>query len=199
MNGATKTPNTSDLTLIRGLLVAIPVLVLALRIVPKLIDRIQGNPLTWSQPGDGPAADVATRGGATVSWSEELWQIPDPSVGQVLGSLIPDLALLAVSVAVAVLTWRLIGAVTRSDAFEGRPSRSLRIMALVLAVYAGAQPMLVLIASLIVLAPVQDGFSIEFLLDPLQWWALLAAAVVAALAEVYRQGERLRQDSEGLV
>ncbi|WP_026124154.1 DUF2975 domain-containing protein [Nocardiopsis baichengensis] len=179
--------------LMGGLAVALPIARMAglgvseVRI-PVELDRAVSAPAGLS--GDGIAVE-GTREAALV--------VTDPSLGQRLLTEGPTLLSGALALAVLVLVIRMAATLRDGDAFAPANPRRLQMVAGLVLAGTVAVPLVRALAvdRLSAQAPavseaVVFGFGVS--LTP-----LVAGLVIAALSEAFRQGVKLREDTEGLI
>lgn len=101
----------------------------------------------------------------------------------------------------ALLLWRVVGSVGRGEPFARGNAARIAVVAGAVAVSGFAAPLLPLAATNLVLARLGvqvPGGALEPSFDP-DLAPLLLIAVLVVLAEVFRQGERLARETDGLV
>lgn len=192
----------TDFRMVRILTVLAAVLYPALTVVPQLVQWIGGRPLTYlgHVRAVGPEVSGAALPPAQVTYSDEVvWTIPGASPTQWLGSLLLPLVTTACIIAGAVLLLRLLARAGRGEPFIAGSVRLLRMLAVVILAYGVLIPFLPTLTGMMVAWPSSADGAVAGLLSPFSLLPLVVGLLVAALAECFRVGTRLRNDVEGLV
>lgn len=183
------------------LLVVAAVLVSAVSLLPGLLAWVRGRPLqvTGQDPTGAPPPEVPGAPGVVGRRTGEVvWSVLDPSAAQRLVALVPAVLTALVVVGAAVVLWRLVVTTQQGRPFDRRAVRRLRVLGVLVLVYAVvatfADPFVLLAVLWSVQAPL-----VAFTLDLSGLLPLVLALVLLVLAESFRVGLRLRDDVEGLV
>lgn len=192
--------STFDFRALRALLLLTAIGVPALLIGTPVVGWIADLPLQASgvidEPRDLPASLVGGASGLT--WDGRVsFTIDAPSTADRLWALAPA-ALSAVVIGLAaLLLHRLVTQIQRRQPFTAQSPGALHLLAGLIAANAVASPLLQAISETTLVRSALDtdgvfAFTINF-----AW--LLLALLIAALAEAFRVGNRLREDADGLV
>ncbi|MFT4011644.1 MAG: DUF2975 domain-containing protein [Nocardioidaceae bacterium] len=182
-------------------------IVTAVSVGLPLWDWARGNPVygiieTPAISHELPASLAAARPGASLTWDGVIQaEVADPSAALRLVNLIPGLLLSIAVIVVAAILYRLVVAARAGRPFVPAAVRDLRIVAVVIfaasvlipvaSAYAGSRLHTAAIAD-DALFSVSASFGLN-----LAWIGL--AMLVFVLAEVFRIGQRLADDVDGLV
>lgn len=197
----------TDYLFLQAAIVFAALIVTAVSVALPLWDWARGNPLfgfieTPAVDRQLPASLAAAEPGASLTWDGVIQvEVADPSAGLRLVNLIPGLLLSVAVIVVAAILYRLVVAAKAGRPFVPAAVRDLRIVAVVIfaasvlipvaGAYAGS-----LLHTAAVANDVVFSVSASFGLN-LAWIGL--AMLVFVLAEVFRIGQRLADDVEGLV
>lgn len=197
----------TDYLFLQAAIVASALLVTAVSVALPLWDWARGNPVfgfieTPAIDHRLPASLAAAQPGASLTWDGVIQaEVADPSAGLRLVNLIPGLLLSVAVIVIATILYRLVVAAKAGRPFVPAAVRDLRIVAAVIfaasvlipvaGAYAGSRLHAAAVAD-DVLFSVSASFGLN-----LAWIGL--AMLVFVLAEVFRIGQRLADDVDGLV
>lgn len=192
----------SDYLLTRAALVLVAVAVPVLSVGRLAWDWARGEAYAATVRLDTdaplPAALLAPRRGADLDWDGTVAvHLADPATSVRVTSMLAAVALSALVVIAVVVALRALGAAQSGRPFQARVQRGLRILALLALVGAIVLPTLGGMADAEVIRAatteqVSPSMSISFV-----WIAV--ALLLMLLAEVFRQGEAMADDVDGLV
>ena len=167
----------------------------ALGLLPRLVGAVRGDPIPLET--ELPGSMVRPAAGVQGPLTGEV-VLADPSAVEQALSLLPAVLGLALAALGAVLLLGIVRALRDGDPFTPGSARRLTLLALLLAVGAPLVQVVGDLARTALLARVETAadLPVQFTL-PL--WPLLAALLVAFLAEVFARGSALRAEVEGLV
>ena len=192
----------ADFRAVRVLTVLAALIYPATTVVPQLVQWIGGRPLIYRGHVRAVGPDVAGAASppARVTYSDEVvWTIPGASPTQWLGSLLLPLVATACIVVGALLVLRLLARVGRGEPFGAGSVRLVQLLAVVILAYGVLVPFLPILTGLMVAWSASADGSVAGTFSPFSLLPLVVGLLVAALAECFRVGSRLRDDVEGLV
>lgn len=154
--------------------------------VVELDDLTQG-------PDIASAGSVTLRGTRTAELA-----FAHPDLTERLLLVLPDIVRASLVLLILELLRRMARALREGEIFAAQNARRLTIIALAVLVMGAVVPVLDAITTRLLVSGADLGRSIPFSYPVSGAWLLLAL-LVAAAAEAFRQGARLRADTEGLV
>ncbi|GGK70767.1 hypothetical protein Ppa06_35670 [Planomonospora parontospora subsp. parontospora] len=158
------------------------------------------NPYLTATGADDPAP-VPTGPPGTVrlvtSSFDRTLAVIDPDLSQRFLLLLPELLLTIMLGAVAVVLLQLIRTFREGDPFIPANARRLAVIGVLLLGIAFLPRVEVLSLNMLLSGTPLENVGIQNSED--FYWALFVGFTVLALAEVFRQGSRLRSDTQGLV
>jgi uncharacterized protein (UPF0261 family) len=174
-------------------------------LVVPLSDWARGKPLVWTVDTGVvdavPSGRIAWREGATARGTgDAVVTIHGAGGGTWLASMLPGLVLCVATVIVAFLCFQLLRRIQAGEPFGAGSVTILRLTAVI--VISGT--FLVSVAGsfadvLIMNRAVENSSAIAFSVTGEQIVLVAVGLLVAAMAEAFAQGERIRRDVEGLV
>ena len=191
---ATRWSRTDPLFL-EGLLWAVPAVSL-LDVVARAVRAARGSALEAT----GPVPDelLAPADPVTGPLSGTL-VVEDPSAAQYAWDLVPQVLLLVLLTAAAVLLLGVVRSLRVGDPFTSANARRLTALGVLVVVGGLLLPMLQGIGHRAIVEPlVPDGETTTWTFD-LALWPASFGILIGFLAEVFARGVRLREDVEGLV
>lgn len=148
----------------------------------------------------GPEVSSPVVQGATGEYtSDVVWHIADPAWWEVLLALVPSLIGTAVVLFAAVHLWRLIQAAQSGSAFSERAYRRVRDVGIVILTWGMLAPVVTLLTTMLVTWGRMEQPETTLTVRLGQFWPVLVGGLMLVLADVFRQGEALRADTEGLI
>lgn len=182
-------------------LVAVAVAYPGLALVPRLLSWAGGQPLTLtgqSAAGPGPVLDEPTPGIEGRYTDQVTWTVADASAGQWLAALAPTLMTALLLVVGAVVLWRLVSTTQRGVPFDRRAVGQLRTLGVLLMAYGLVRPVGEVLVGLAVFWSGSSP-SLAYSLDLFDLFPFVVGSLVLVVAECFRVGLRLSDDTTGLV
>ena len=192
----------TDFKLTKLIAVGVTAAAAVITIVAPIVQWATGQPLVVGLEGVAEGAVDGARPGVTLTHGAAfIAEFANPSAGQWLASLVPNVIFTALMAVVTWLLWGLLDGVR-----DGRPFTHAnvgRLRAIAIVIIAGAA-MLFVAQGLVngyLHSSAVEGASVVFLNDSSASDLLLPGVgfLLAALAQAFRRGVELEEDVEGLV
>lgn len=181
-------------------LVVVSLVYPALMVVPDLVGWVGQDALVvpgHTTAGVGPAVETAP--GLQGRYTDAvLWTIVAPSPGQRLVALLPAVMVTVLLAIGAVVLWRLVSVTQRGVPFDRRAVRQLRVLGVLVMAYGILPPVGEMAAWLVVFWSAAAP-SIAFGVDVFDLFPFVVGSLVLVVAECFRIGLRLSDDTTGLV
>lgn len=165
----------------------------------QLLAWVRGEAVTAGYVHDVTVKGLPAEGVSVQQPADLVLVLTSPSVGDRLLGLLPGVLATALVLTVVVLLLRVLGDLAHDDPFRPANVTRLRVVAMVAGLGAALHSLLcVLVDAELLRGHLPDGLPLVATWS-LPVLGLVAMTVIAAIAEAFKAGSRLRDDVDGLI